>query len=557
VTIGTPHYGSPWADTLFSLQESGIINVEKLLNLAQRSIYAGAVGDLQEGSGGRHVSGNNLNVLTLAIAGIYPDKSSLPPLSMVFGQWIQIEAKININVTTLHTNLFGNDDSDWIVSKTSQEGGLSSVNEVVGPWHIEEPINSEVISDTIAFLDGSSEIVGAMSVQETLPLTKPMATSAQTIARRFDSNPQSPNDIIITSPEAGTVYSPGDTVHVVVSAPENATAVFAALSDYPFTVDDSPPFAMDITVPQKSLGETPIVVVGWDNNEIIGTASTTVTVTTTATVTSLKVWPDSVLYLRANDKVPFVVHGVFSDGVERDITTSQCGTAYATTDSSVATIDSNGVLTAKVPGYCSVIVSNCVSMQIPVLVRASAIIGDFNGDARVNAVDLFLLTNDWLKSGSVADIGPLPNGDGIVNFIDFSLFAQHWLEGTWLPIPGDLNSDGKIDFADLALFAMQWLREDCNDPNWCDGADFNHSGATDTSDLAIFTDHWLEGTWHPIPGDLNGNGTVDFSDFAIFANQWLNDCISPEWCYGADLNYDFTVDFRDFASLASGWLGGQ
>jgi len=159
-------------------------------------------------------------------------------------------------------------------------------------------------------------------------------------------------------------------MHVAVSTPPTATQVLVALSDGPVVVDDTAPFEMDVPIPQQSLGAMTIGALAWDTNGIIGTATTTVSVTTTATVTTLKVWPDSVLYLIQAETVPFVVHGIFSDGIERDITTNQRGTTYNTTDSSVASIDTAGLLTAKAAGYCSVIVSNGDSMQIPVLVQA-------------------------------------------------------------------------------------------------------------------------------------------------------------------------------------------
>jgi pimeloyl-ACP methyl ester carboxylesterase len=48
VTIGTPHIGSPWADTLLSSQENLGINWDAILK--PRSINAGAVSDLQAGA---------------------------------------------------------------------------------------------------------------------------------------------------------------------------------------------------------------------------------------------------------------------------------------------------------------------------------------------------------------------------------------------------------------------------------------------------------------------------------------------------------------------------
>jgi hypothetical protein len=47
------------------------------------------------------------------------------------------------------------------------------------------------------------------------------------------------------------------------------------------------------------------------------------------------------------------------------------------------------------------------------------------------------------------------------------------------------------------------------------------------------------------------------NDLAFFITHWLNtDCDETEWCYGADLNESGNVDFKDFAKLARYWLVG-
>jgi hypothetical protein len=141
-------------------------------------------------------------------------------------------------------------------------------------------------------------------------------------------------------------------------------------------------------------------------------------------------------------------------------------------------------------------VSNGFSIQIPVLVQASAIIGDFNSDGKVDFADFAFLANQWQGEPSYpsADIAPLPYGDGAVDYLDLAIFTEHWLEGTCHPILGDLNGDSKINFADFALFANNWLETNCEESNsWCYGRDFDHSGSVDVFDLAEFAKNWLVG----------------------------------------------------------------
>jgi murein DD-endopeptidase MepM/ murein hydrolase activator NlpD len=58
----------------------------------------------------------------------------------------------------------------------------------------------------------------------------------------------------------------------------------------------------------------------------------------------------------------------------------------------------------------------------------------------------------------------------------------------------DFDSDGDVDFADLAKLSYHWLSQDCNYPDWCEGADLNYNHFVDLIDISLFAEHWLEGT---------------------------------------------------------------
>ena len=53
-------------------------------------------------------------------------------------------------------------------------------------------------------------------------------------------------------------------------------------------------------------------------------------------------------------------------------------------------------------------------------------------------------------------------------------------------------TNARTDFADFAILAQHWQQTDCNDPNWCSGADIDESGTVDWEDVGILTRHWLE-----------------------------------------------------------------
>jgi murein DD-endopeptidase MepM/ murein hydrolase activator NlpD/subtilisin-like proprotein convertase family protein len=57
----------------------------------------------------------------------------------------------------------------------------------------------------------------------------------------------------------------------------------------------------------------------------------------------------------------------------------------------------------------------------------------------------------------------------------------------------DFDNDTDVDFADLAKLSYHWLSQDCNYPDWCEGADLNYNHFVDLIDISLFVEHWLEG----------------------------------------------------------------
>ncbi len=51
---------------------------------------------------------------------------------------------------------------------------------------------------------------------------------------------------------------------------------------------------------------------------------------------------------------------------------------------------------------------------------------DFNADGKIDLVDLVMLIDDWGKTTSVCDIGPMPWGDGKVDIEDLEVFMTYY-----------------------------------------------------------------------------------------------------------------------------------
>ena len=59
--------------------------------------------------------------------------------------------------------------------------------------------------------------------------------------------------------------------------------------------------------------------------------------------------------------------------------------------------------------------------QVPILPTV-----DFNGDKKVDLVDLVMLIDNWGTNKTLCDIGPMPWGDGKVDIEDFKVFMAEW-----------------------------------------------------------------------------------------------------------------------------------
>jgi hypothetical protein len=518
VTIGTPHLGSPWANWLLKNPW-----LEGILNWDGKSMNHGAISDLQTGV--CNVLGDSLKVPVLAIAGKSSSDTFPGEGGDIFSAIFSLATLGLVTPSKVHTALFGTDTSDWVVSTPSQGGGLP-IEKVSGIWHLEEPENSTVFEKVADFLDKTTISATEMAMDLSMP---PQIEEDNPTIASFSSQTQVQltemgGGITITSPSTGSTYSPGDTITVNMVVPPGTTKVWVDMLRNPAVISQTPPFAVNITVPPEAIGQSRIVAVAWGGEGFLAMTSTVINVTTPASVSALKVWPDSGLYLMVGETVPFVVHGIFSDGIERDITGSECGTNYETTDSLVASIDTEGVLTAKAPGNCFIIVSNGDSMQIPVLVRTSPTVPNVVGLPQVVAE--FVITSAGFMVGTITYTysETIPAGNVI---------SQNPLEGT--PIVVNSVVDLVISCTDCTV--SHWTLDDSqSDTVVVD--DFSRNSGNSQRNTSILH------TAGPIDGALSFNGITD--------KVTVSDSDSLDFGTG-DFTVSLWVKMNGFVKKGSAW----
>ena len=101
------------------------------------------------------------------------------------------------------------------------------------------------------------------------------------------------------------------------------------------------------------------------------------------------------------------------------------------------------------------------------------------------------IAGDWFIIDYKAD----KVGDCNVGFYDYRISwddPNYFLRFSHSPTR-DLSFDEKVNFVDFAIFASQRDASECDDPNWCDGADLNRDSDVDYNDLGLFLDYWLWG----------------------------------------------------------------
>lgn len=125
---------------------------------------------------------------------------------------------------------------------------------------------------------------------------------------------------------------------------------------------------------------------------------------------------------------------------------------------------------------------------------------------------------------------------------------------------GDLTGDCRVNFLDLYVLTENWLRGDCSVGNsYCQGADMDKTGTIDLVDYSLLGEQWSSSPFsstcgdaeHPwLKADLNRDCSVDLHDLWILAEEWVNDCDWLNWnCRGADINSDNITNFADYAEL--------
>jgi uncharacterized delta-60 repeat protein len=344
-TCNTPHAGSQMANLLLdrSFDPQGLIcsllsQAMSSSSVPNRGCYNGAVANMEVSS---FETTNFLNlgvqptdIEVHALATVF-DPNTIPDVSFAaapfgVGPFLIARALRSCGIS-LVDDVFNHDDSDLIVSATSQAGGLSgSLTSLYSDqMHMGSTANPDVIDRVKELLNeprGSSSFTRAGFSPSRLGYTTP--SSVCPLLRRAQrlgtSRSAAATTIAINSPAQGTSLTAGESLHVeVAGSPDIATIVLVMSqpgSEMMLAEQPGPDAQFDLDIPEMAVGEQNVVAAGIDaeGNLVAVSDTLNVEVTVPATLNSITVYPP-VVYVQPCGAVSLTITGHYDDGVDRDL----------------------------------------------------------------------------------------------------------------------------------------------------------------------------------------------------------------------------------------------
>ncbi len=184
----------------------------------------------------------------------------------------------------------------------------------------------------------------------------------------------------LVSPAQYTAVHPGDTIMIVVK-PSPGELIGRVFFDYFHGEVISPPYEYRYTVGPNQLGDITVTMSAMkadslgpfatDNDAFSSDVDLHLRSTLPSTVKIQRIWAeytsDKIRFYLDKDKktgnyLPDAerlrVYAMYSDGVERDVSSASASTTYKSSDETVLTLSADGLMTALKPGQVQITITN-------------------------------------------------------------------------------------------------------------------------------------------------------------------------------------------------------
>ncbi|HWB20526.1 MAG TPA: Ig-like domain-containing protein [Phycisphaerales bacterium] len=318
-------------------------------------------------------------------------------------------------LTETHDLIVDTFSQDGNIANTSPFGFLSSTQPATHDTiHHDARVKTEVL-DLL-----NTNILTTTSFTPTIP-TRSINTTPPVIP-----DPPEVDGLEMISPDANSSYSSGSEIPVVV-APMNGFKPTRILVICPFGAEEIDPEFLTTTmsVPDSAVGLVTFYASAFDaDGNFAGTEEVPVLIAPRAELTGISVEPTDIELTRIGPETAVRITGHYDDEVDRDLTNSALGTTYESSDTDVATVSSEGIITSVGFGSCTVTATNGMfSDNATVDVTGLPCPGDITWD---NTVDINDLTAVILAWGNCYACGADINQDGVVDINDMTAVILGW-----------------------------------------------------------------------------------------------------------------------------------
>jgi pimeloyl-ACP methyl ester carboxylesterase len=422
ISLNTPHFGSSFANLVIALHRVQPQLTERVVtDLTEGIIVRGAVCDLAENSPALAAIPASSPIPTLAITGTAapPGTPDAPALYWqgFLGIFNSFEAKLRFPAfpRDIVDNFRFRQPNDAVVGLSSQQGGLRSTINFPDALHfgrvipgIGSPIpgitfNSQAADQAFQSLDGpdsgfnpNTPAVISTGTGEALTVPgrgvtldkqdyaaecspggplKPAVQAAAPQAIGSRRQPTSPtvlarNTLVdqrlhITSPVEGQLFTPGQTITIVVQVDPSlsATRYLVSAPGIPYTDTDNfngSSYTVEYPLPPGATGPITLTPYVLDAaNQVTSGPDVRIGVKPSTPPVALTIIQDRFSISGPSARVEHVsVRGTFADGSELVLTSSVTGTTYQSSNPSVVQIDREGAWKAVGSGTVVVTVQN-------------------------------------------------------------------------------------------------------------------------------------------------------------------------------------------------------
>jgi hypothetical protein len=390
--------------------------------------------------------------------------------------------------------------------------------------------------------------------------------------------------LAITSPASGAVFSPGQTIDVTVSVTNGQVlAVQVGAQDIGFTAyQTATPYSFTLTVPSQTIGPKNLFAVGLIANEtVIPSPLISIDVEPSSQPTGIFFQQDLVTFGYEGQQRRIGLTATLGDGSTLDISQST-QLSFSSNNPSVVSVNPSGAMTARAPGNATI---TSLYSKLSATIKAigpTAVKGDLNGDGVVTSDDLLILEamlgSTPTGSNDARDI----NGDGKIDNKDVQALLS--LCGSSCPplnatTTNLSSSTNQIQFAKPVTLTATVSGNSSTPPTGSvsfevDGRiqDISMLEASNHGSIVVASlpigNHVITALYTgdsnnapstsqpvnlqiiPVPGDVNGDGVVNCLDLAIVKASFGKKTGQPGFDPRADVNKDGIVNILDLSIVA-------